>query len=255
MSNAFKFTKTGSIQVKVTLKSCDDDKITLLFIVKDTGIGISKNKHRQLFQAFTQADKSTTRSYGGTGLGLAISEQLVKLMHGEIGVVSAENQGAEFWFTAQLSSVEQLPLEDGKGQSEQVAVNNPNIESSSVLVVEDNPVNQMVIKSMLLKMGMRVVLADDGAQALKVYQQAPETFSAVLMDLEMPEKDGYATTIAIRDLEIRSGKETTIPIIALTAHVMEDNVQRCFECGMDAVLNKPIQMPDLLSHLKQFKVI
>ncbi|MCY4044109.1 MAG: ATP-binding protein [Cellvibrionales bacterium] len=257
LSNAFKFTEQGFVELTIQLNSSTSQGVELLFSVKDSGIGIGHHKQRQVFQAFTQAHRSTSRSYGGTGLGLAISKQLADLMHGQIGINSDENSGAEFWFTAnfELLSEHRSQAEVMKNSMPDAALKAiaPGVEQTPytkpILVAEDNQVNQQVIAAMLSHLGLGMVLAADGERALELYQANENSFSAVLMDLEMPVKNGYQAADAIRDLEKTSSETSPIPIIALTAHVLESNIQRCYESGMDAVLKKPLQLPELIDAL------
>ena len=254
LSNAFKFTEQGAISLEIRNHVRSDNTISLRFAVKDSGIGIAKPLQAQLFNAFTQADKSTTRKYGGTGLGLAISQQLVKLMGGEIGLISDENQGAEFFFTAQLGIA-------GKNETSLEPNKKPDLMHCSpatdkpLLIAEDNPVNRKVVESMLNKLSIAAVIANDGEQALKIYERDDQQFAGILMDLEMPNKDGYAATMAIRSIEAQSQSEVRIPIIALTAHVLDANINRCYDCGMDLVLKKPIQLPELIDALKAYEIL
>ncbi len=271
LSNAFKFTESGFVQLDIALKYVEQQEVELLFTVKDSGIGISHDKQRQLFQAFTQAHRSTTRSYGGTGLGLAISKELVQLMRGEININSAENNGSEFWFTASFGLLSECDLQESSsfpssefnnecidkklsnGTRNDIVDKSPSVKP--LLVAEDNPVNQQVIGAMLSRAGLNMTLAEDGDIALQLFQQQTKGFAAVLMDLEMPVKNGYQAASAIRNLEKARGDEKSIPIIALTAHVMEGNIKRCYDNGMDAVLKKPLQLPELLDTLQKLEVV
>ena len=265
LSNAFKFTDRGFVALAISFNHKNQNEAQLLFKVKDTGIGISYQKQRELFQAFTQAHRSTTRSYGGTGLGLAISKQLVGMMEGEIGIHSNENEGAEFWFTANFSlllenysDVESSLLSTEESQNtdvKSVKVKQVTDATKPVLVAEDNQVNQQVVRAMLSKAGLDMVLAEDGGQALDLFQHDLDGYCAVLMDLEMPVKNGYQTTDEIRSLEAQQSANSPVPIIALTAHVLENNLSKCYDSGMDAVLKKPLQLPELIETLEQLEVI
>ena len=255
LSNAFKFTEAGSITVAIRSHGMPDDKVSLFFSVQDSGIGIAKETQPQLFNAFTQADKSTTRTYGGTGLGLAISQQLVQLMGGEIGLISDTHQGAEFWFTG-IFKISPASEMHGANESENPVLtdkplNRKDAAPVKLLIAEDNPINRQVITAMLNKLGFEAVIGEDGVEALRLFEQAPESFAAILMDLEMPNKDGYATAMAIRAIE-QELNLAPLPIIALTAHVMEANINRCYEAGMDEVLTKPIQLTQLMKTLNGF---
>ncbi|NRB41635.1 MAG: response regulator, partial [Pseudomonadales bacterium] len=260
LSNAFKFTETGSVYLQVRKKatavavqaeSVDASMQILQFSVKDTGVGIASDKQKTIFSAFMQADRSTTREYGGTGLGLAICKQLVELMGGNIQLISAPGQGAEFVIELPLTVVS-ATSDTAKDKDQVTALDSATSllmnQSATVLVAEDNPVNQQVIRAMLAYTGLNVIFANDGLQAFNMFKDhmngEAQSISLILMDLEMPQMDGYETTLAIREYERRHDLAVT-PIIAITAHVLEANAQRCYEVGMDQVLNKPVQLDKL----------
>jgi len=245
-SNAVKFTSEGKIQFHVSrVKQNDNQRLYLKFAVQDTGIGISKKKQDFLFKPFTQADASTTRKYGGTGLGLAISKRLAKLMNGEIGVESEPGKGSNFWVTANLQKAEN----EGENTIKQTASNRidksnvkqMNITDLKILVAEDNAVNQIVAQKMLGRMGFQADVVGNGSEAVKAVEK--NNYHAVLMDVQMPEMDGYEATSAIRSMEKKTGEH--IPIIALTASAMQGDKDLCIESGMDDYLSKPIIKADL----------
>ncbi len=242
IGNALKFTERGTVVVAVTAESLTVDGVQLRIAVTDTGIGLSPAQQARLFESFSQADDSTTRKYGGTGLGLAISRQLVVLMGGTVGVVSEPGRGSTFWFTARLAplTAEELaaagaasPTPDGLTPSRPL----------SVLLVEDTPVNQMVGSRMLKKLGHRVELASNGAEAVAAVARG--RFDVVLMDCLMPEVDGYEATTRIRAAE-RTGR---IPIVALTASATLEDRERCLAAGMDDFLSKPVKLAELADTL------
>ncbi|CAA0114954.1 Autoinducer 2 sensor kinase/phosphatase LuxQ [BD1-7 clade bacterium] len=250
LSNAFKFTQDGRVTLDVRVTPTEHANTGQLAIgVRDTGIGIDKSKQAKLFTAFTQADHSTTRHYGGTGLGLAISKRLVEMMNGRIGVNSTPGKGSNFWFSIPLALTD-TPHQPTQNAMDAYASENTQLTqhlhdlNTHVLIAEDNPVNQQVVAAMLKNLGISFDIAEDGEEALAFYRQAPEAYQCILMDCEMPGKDGYLTTRAIRDLQNEAGYPR-IPIIALTAHVMRDAVERCYACGMDKVITKPIQIKKL----------
>ena len=233
--NAVKFTAKGSVRFRVTLESRTESEVWLRFAVEDTGIGIAREKQGLIFEAFRQADGSMTRQFGGTGLGLTICVKLVELMGGRIWVESEPGVGSQFYFTARLApaSSANLPVPASKPAFAPVA------RLLRVLLAEDNKVNQRVAAKILESRGHSVLLADTGRQAVDLFQR--EAVDVVLMDLQMPEMDGIEATRAIRRME--AGGHT--PIVALTAHAMSTDRDRCISAGMDDYLSKPIS-PDRL---------
>ncbi len=237
VSNAVKFTRSGEVRLSVTVDRAATSPgaaMSLLFGVADTGIGIAKETQRRLFEAFMQADSSTTREYGGTGLGLAISKQLVQLMGGEIGVESELGHGAYFWFRVPLVGLSRPPR-GGDSDSEEAL---PAL-SGHVLLVEDNATNALVATHMLRSFGLVVTATRNGAEAVEAYRQG--SFDAVLMDCLMPEVDGFEATRRIRAHEAATPQGGHVPIIAMTANVLEGDRQRCLESGMDDYMAKPFK--------------
>ena len=215
--------------------------------VCDTGIGIAAEKQEDLFQSFTQADGSTTRKYGGTGLGLAIVRQLVLMMGGKIGVESEPGQGSAFWCELEF------PVAAAGKQTQDQKESLPQAEGAlqgRILLVEDNKVNQMVASKMLAAMGLTVDLAENGEKALAAL--AEKRYDLVLMDCQMPVLDGYEATRAFRSQEPQGEKR--LPIIAMTAHAMEGDRQKCLEAGMDDYLAKPVKKELLRKVLGQWLV-
>jgi PAS domain S-box-containing protein len=244
IGNAVKFTPQGSVSVDVRRLEQAGSRLKLKFCVRDTGIGIPKEKQRSIFEAFTQVDGSSTREFGGTGLGLTISSQLVALMDGQIGVESEPDRGSEFHFTAVFDVPEQTGaqqhlletvMEPVKAEAKPVSAQ-PGLH---ILAVEDNPINQRLLTRLLEKSGHRVTIAANGREAIDCLERADWEFDAVFMDVQMPEMDGLEATREIRRIE--SGRETRMPIIALTARAMERDQERCLSAGMDRYLTKPIQ--------------
>lgn len=230
LTNALKFTHRGQIAVTASCDASAEDR--LRFEIKDTGIGIAVEQQHRLFQYFSQIDAS--HQYGGTGLGLAISQRLVDAMHGTIGVTSAPGAGSTFWFTARLAATEPVPSTD--------ALNVVTAIRRRILVVDDNAVNQIVVQAMLKKDGHEVVLVSDGAQAVRAVEVGD--FDLVLMDMQMPVMNGEEATRAIR----RLGESVRdIPIVALTANAMNEDIRRCRDAGMNHHLAKPVDR-ELLRH-------
>ena len=231
VSNAVKFTHHGAVAVRVDVTERD----TLHFEVADTGIGIPAAKLDTLFESFSQADTSTSRRYGGTGLGLAISRQLVELMGGEIAAESVPGHGSRFHFEVRLETAVE-PEEPVPAPSAAPATPAAR-HGVRVLVAEDNPVNQLVVQTMLAKRGLEADIAGDGEEALA--KLADHEYAAVFMDCQMPNLDGYSATRRIRAEGLR------LPIIAMTAHAMKGDRERCLEAGMDDYLSKPLRSEPL----------
>ncbi len=251
--NGIKFTPQGHVHIEGTEIERNGDSATLEFSVSDTGIGIPANKLELLFKPFSQADSSTTREFGGTGLGLSIVANLARLMGGDAGVDSEPGKGSRFWFRIRAGIV--APGSDSRRtarpiQEECTPLTAPARFCGRVLVVEDNPTNSKVIEAMLTSLGVNVSLAEDGQRGADAVTSgaAPDL---VLMDIQMPVLDGYATTARIREWESRNAR-ARIPIVALTANVFEEDRQRCLAAGMDGYLAKPIAVDALKSVLAQW---
>jgi len=247
IGNATKFTHHGTIVVRAKVEEVAVDRLLLHFSVKDTGIGIAPEKLTRLFRAFVQADSSTTRQYGGTGLGLAISTKIVELMGGRIWVESAPGVGSTFHFTAGFTThgafMEQPShAGDPAGLAPppltlEVPVPRERMRGSlEILVAEDNLVNQRLILALLGKRGHAVAVATTGLEAVSQWKTGK--FDLVFMDVQMPEMDGLTATRQIRQEEKTRGSH--IPIVAMTAHAMTGDRERCLETGMDDYISKPL---------------
>lgn len=237
VNNAIKFTSEGSVTISVQLQNVEHNLATLHFEVTDTGIGIPKEAQERIFQAFSQAESSTTRRFGGTGLGLSISKHLVHLMKGRIGVRSEPAQGSTFWFEIDALVFQRQAKVEPLFEAPQVS------ESLRILLVEDNTVNQVISKSMLQKFGHRVDIAANGLEALDALRDAP--YHLILMDCQMPEMDGYEATRIIRKSTHSTFKD--IPIIAMTANAMSGDREICLAAGMTDYVTKPIKAEGLAS--------
>lgn len=242
VANAVKFTNQGGVYLVASCVPAADDKLVVEFTVKDTGIGISPEKCDRLFQPFSQLDSSMTRKYGGTGLGLAICKSLVGMMGGEIRVESMEEKGATFVFTIQASMPED-ELARGYQKEEPHGLVPSGQWRRRALVVDDHPINQRLMVSMLDKLGYEADVADDGSQAVDMALKNKYEF--IFMDLQMPVMDGLTATSRIR-AGSRSAAEKAV-IIAMTANVMEGIQNRCMAAGMDGYVSKPLK----LSSIKQ----
>ena len=234
--NAVKFTDRGKVTIDVSVQSRSEHELVLRLAVTDTGIGISEEQQRRLFQTFHQADSSSTRRFGGTGLGLAIARRLAELMGGETGVDSRVGVGSTFWFTARLGL---LPGDRGAvadtGDGETIVpAALARVRGGRVLLVEDNDINQLIACELLREAGVAVDVADNGQIALERIAQAE--YDIVLMDMQMPVLDGVAATLAIR----RNAAHDGLPIIAMTANVLPADRARCTEAGMNDFIAKPI---------------
>jgi PAS domain S-box-containing protein len=246
VSNAMKFTQAGFIELQADCLSANGNGIVVEFTVTDTGIGMTSEVAARIFDEFVQADGTTTRRYGGTGLGLAISKRLVELMGGSITVVSEPETGSTFTFTIQAKSVDRASPETTSTLATPLL---DRLGSLTMLVAEDNPVNQLLLRSMLEKIGCRYVLANTGVEAVKATEG--EAFDIVLMDCQMPEMDGFEATRQIRLREIAAGGAGSLPIVALTANAMSGDRERCLAAGMTAYLSKPYTFAQLVETLER----
>jgi len=264
LSNALKFTEHGSVALEVTTGGSPqrDTELRLRFVVRDTGIGIPREKHQLIFEAFTQQDTSTTRKYGGTGLGLTIAARLANLMGGTVTVESAVGQGAEFTFVAPFQCRTQVTRD---ALAQRPAVNEPSagdvppqpIRPTSVdncprvLVAEDNDFNAQLVSELLRRRGYGVEVVGDGIKALE--RATSGEFSLLLLDLHMPGMDGFGVIRALRQSELRSGGH--LPVIALTARSRREDRERCLAAGMDGFLPKPLRSSALWQAMEPFTTL
>lgn len=248
-SNAVKFTDQGHVSITVSCTEQGATSALLLFEVEDTGIGVPADAQPTIFNSFSQVDGSATRRYGGSGLGLAIAKQLSEMMGGQIGVESELGEGSVFWFTVRLLKQKDAVADTSRPvlAADEMTASNRNHVSFRVLLVEDNRVNQEVAKAMLQTIGCRVDVAGDGKEAVAAATRV--SYDAVLMDCQMPKMDGYDATRLLREWETsrteRGEEIKRLPIIALTAHAMKGDRERCVEAGMDDYLSKPYKINTL----------
>jgi signal transduction histidine kinase/CheY-like chemotaxis protein len=246
VGNAIKFTGRGQVGLRISLDSRTPGDFQLHFVVTDTGVGIAEEKQKLIFEAFSQADGSTARKFGGTGLGLSISAQLVALMGGKIWVESALGQGSQFHFTGNFGEASQVEEAVSPAVTLPLAAEKTH-KRLRVLLAEDNAVNQKIATRVLEKRGYHVTVAADGRLALSALDR--ESFDVVLMDVQMPEMDGFEATAAIRRREQETGGH--LPIIAMTAHAMPEDRDRCIAAGMDSYIAKPLKIAELMELLEK----
>jgi signal transduction histidine kinase/DNA-binding response OmpR family regulator len=234
--NALKFTEEGEVTVSVKKVDETENQYALRFSVKDTGIGISPNKLKTIFERFTQAEECTTRRFGGTGLGLSIVKQLLELHGAEIQVKSQKERGSEFFFVLNYKKVKNAEIVTGAAPGE-------NLGNLKILLCEDNILNQKLIKSVMDNFGFELDIAENGE--IGIHLLLKNTYDLVLMDLQMPVMDGYQTAA-----HIRNEMNLSIPIIAMTAHSLVGEQEHCFSAGMDGYVPKPFKQPALLEAIK-----
>ena len=251
--NAIKFTNEGEVIINVSEESREGNKVVLHTTITDTGIGIPAEKCEKIFEAFGQADASTTRRFGGTGLGLAISSQLVEMMNGKIWLESEVGEGSVFHFTAEY----RLSLEADPDVTEKMASpieeEHPSADPESgiqlrILLAEDGVVNQKVAVGLLTKRGHVVEVASDGKQALEAWEK--NSYALILMDVQMPVMDGLKATAVIRERERQTGRH--IPIIAMTANAMKGDREKCLAAGMDDYVAKPFKPEALYEAVEKY---
>ncbi len=262
VGNAIKFTHEGQVDLRV--RPAPGDSGLIRFEVRDTGIGIEREVRDRLFRPFVQADTSMARRFGGTGLGLAISRQLVELMGGSIGSDSNDGRGSLFWFELPLTAcvaphagVARLrssdPIDEAFGVSPQTRpapTDAAQFSGLRVLLAEDNDVNQLIARAVLRSLGCEVQAAGNGGEALAAFESG--RWDLVLMDCQMPVMDGYVATAGIRALEAREPQRGRVPVVALTAHAMAGERDRCLAAGMDDYLSKPYRKEQLLDVIRRW---
>jgi signal transduction histidine kinase/CheY-like chemotaxis protein len=249
VSNALKFTHQGQVAISTNIKQLKDNKAAITITVKDTGIGIAKEQLSRLFLPFSQADDSTTRKFGGTGLGLSIIKNLCQLMDGDVQVKSTPHKGSTF-----IASivVELQPSQQADIENIELPKENAHIGHLRVLVVEDNEINQIVVGEMLKQQQIEFDVVNDGLEAIAKLaheEQNNRFYSLILMDCQMPNMDGYEAT---RQIRLLTAPIATTPIIALTANALEGEREKCYACGMNDYLSKPIEQTLLYNILEKY---
>jgi CheY-like chemotaxis protein len=234
-----KFTERGEIALDVSLDVSPHPGpvVTLHFVVRDTGIGIAPETQQRIFQSFAQADGASRRR-GGTGLGLTICSKLVELMQGRIWVESVPGSGSAFHFTASFEACADQAPQSAALEPAEPAVPAPPAAPLRILLAEDHPINQKLAQRAMEKMGHSVLVAGNGLRAVEA--AAAQSFDLILMDLQMPDMDGFQATTLIREAELAAGRHT--PIVAMTAHAMHGDREHCLRSGFDDYLSKPVDL-------------
>jgi signal transduction histidine kinase/ActR/RegA family two-component response regulator len=251
LGNAVKFTPAGG---RITLTAAcegEEEKYCRLRIeIKDSGIGISNEQQKKLFQSFQQADNSTSRKYGGTGLGLVIAKKLIEMMGGGIQLESEEGKGSTFTVNIKLPIVEDQSVQFASSPDPVGEQGSNDFSGTRLLLVEDIEFNREIVKGLLEDTGIEIDEAENGAEAVRLFSESPDRYDLIFMDLQMPEIDGYEATKQIRAMQIPKAQE--IPIIALTAHVFKEDIESCLEVGMNDHVGKPIDPDNLFAKLNTY---
>jgi signal transduction histidine kinase len=246
LSNAVKFTPDhGLIRLEARLAKQEGSRCTLQIEVADNGIGISADQRARLFAPFVQADGSISRKFGGTGLGLVISKRIVDMMNGQLCVESELGRGARFYFTidAEVADEGEEACNESKAPEKQAI-----FKGCRVLLAEDVEINREIVESILEPTMIDIEYAENGEEALKMFSDAPDRYDIIFMDIQMPVMDGYEATQRIRALDVPKAK--MVPIIAMTANVFKEDVEKCIACGMDGHIRKPLDFDDVIQKLR-----
>ena len=256
IGNAIKFTPDeGSISVNTLLLSNLDGICEIQIEVTDTGIGISPEKQINLFEPFVQAESSTTRSFGGTGLGLAVSKSIVEMMGGKIWVESALGKGSTFGFTVKLiagvaDAISESSHSQRKAEEEAGKLAMETFPGRHILLAEDVEINREIVLALLEPTLLSIDCAENGAAAVRLFEDSPEKYDMIFMDIQMPEMDGLDATKAIRSS--KAPNAVTIPIVAMTANVFREDIEQCLAAGMDDHVGKPLDMDDVMGILRKY---
>ncbi|GHU29798.1 hypothetical protein AGMMS50256_15450 [Betaproteobacteria bacterium] len=254
LSNAIKFTpEDGAIQINACLESACGDVCTIRIDVTDTGIGISEEQQTRLFQSFEQAQSSTSREFGGTGLGLAISRRIVEMMGGRIWIESAPGDGSTFSFTFNAVAAQD---DEPERSDENAAIDgDPSDETNifkgyRIILAEDVEINRLIVLGLLEETGIVIDCAENGVEAVELFAGNPAQYDMIFMDIQMPKMDGYDATKSIREMDLPYAKE--IPIVAMTANVFREDIEKCLAVGMNGHVGKPIDIGEVLEKLRTF---
>ena len=252
VNNAVKFTpENGNIIIDIKFLGEENGNCIIQIEVSDTGIGINPEKQKKLFQSFQQAENSTTRKFGGTGLGLAITKNIIEMMDGKVWINSELGKGSTFGFTIQMKR-------SADTSNENVNIDQQQSEESisgmfanrNILLVEDVDINREIVIAFLEPTLIKIDCAKDGLEAVKMFSENPENYDLIFMDIQMPEMDGYEATRCIRELNVKNSKD--IPIVAMTANVFKEDIEKCLESGMNEHIGKPISFNEILDILKKY---
>ncbi|MCL2010032.1 MAG: ATP-binding protein [Synergistaceae bacterium] len=252
LGNAVKFTPDeGRISLDARLLGEENGVCAIQITVTDTGIGISPEQQSRLFQSFQQAESDTTRKFGGTGLGLSISKRIVEMMGGEIRVKSEFNEGSAFSVTIRMRRGEGKEQEPEQEQPDDAPPDNADIFAGhGILLAEDVEINREIVLALLEPTGLKIDCAENGAEAVRMFSSAPGKYEMIFMDVQMPEMDGYEATRRVRASDVPGAE--TIPIIAMTANVFREDVEKSLEAGMNGHIGKPLDFDEVLRQLRKF---
>ena len=256
LSNAIKFTpERGKIKLSAEVTEDKGDCVQLKVSVEDNGIGISEEKRQKIFRPFEQGDSSMSRRFGGTGLGLAISKNIVELLGGTIWVDSEQNRGSVFNFTfwAQKGALSSDDTPVPAPQADETDGDSDIFSDRRILLVEDVEINREIVISLLEGTGVLITCAEHGGIACDLFCASPDAFDLILMDMQMPEMDGLEATRRIRAMDFPSAR--TVPIIAMTANVFREDIDRCIASGMNSHLGKPLNFDEMMVALKRYLLV
>ncbi|MCL2067156.1 MAG: ATP-binding protein [Treponema sp.] len=249
LGNSVKFTpENGSISFDARLINENDNSCTIKIAVTDTGIGVTPEQQKRLFTSFVQADACTTRKFGGTGLGLSISRNIVEMMGGSIWIESEPDKGSSFIFTIQAKRSTEMEHEQQDLKTEHTDINGI-FAGKHILLAEDVEINREIVLTLLEPTQLEISCAENGKEAVRMFSEEPDKYDAILMDVQMPEMDGFEATRRIRAIEGELSVEQ-IPIIAMTASVFREDIEKCYEVGMNGHIGKPLNFEEVIDKLR-----
>jgi len=250
LGNAIKFTpNNGLIDIKTKLLGITDDVYNIQICIKDSGIGISRSQQEKIFDPFHQTESSTMRTFGGTGLGLPISRNIIEMMGGDIWVESELGKGSAFICNIHLEKGSDTGSAAQAEPGVQAALTDT-FEGRHALLADDVEINSEIVKTLLAPTLLSIDCAENGLEVLRMFSESPEKYDIIFMDIHMPKMDGYAATRAIRELDIPEAK--TVPIIAMTANVFKEDVEKCLNCGMNGHIGKPLDVDEIIQQLRLY---